>query len=61
VAAAQVPLPLTRQAPGRYLAWQHDELRVWPEVRHARRDARHWRTDDARLLRGPSTREAASR
>lgn len=43
-----LPAALVRQEPGHYRRWQHDERRSWPDVQHARRDARHWKKADHR-------------
>ena len=41
-----LPDALVRLEPGRYRRWQHDEQKAWPDARHARSDARHWRPSD---------------
>jgi hypothetical protein len=41
-----LPAALVKHEPGRYRRWQHDERRAWPDARHARGNARHWRPAD---------------
>jgi hypothetical protein len=49
----RLPKALVSHEPGRYRHWQHDERRVWPDVKQAKGQARHWKQSDRREMRPP--------
>jgi hypothetical protein len=53
VRPTSLPAGLSRQEPGHYRRFQHDELRTWPVAQHARPNVRHWKASDYQE-RGPS-------
>jgi hypothetical protein len=42
VRSDRLPRGLTREEPGHYRRWRHQEGRAWPDTSHAKRGARHW-------------------